>query len=309
MPEGKYNQNYKFLKESDWLSFDEIIHLVKIFSKLGVKKIRITGGEPLLRPDLDSLITRITHIKGIEDISLTTNGSLLSAYAESLKKSGLKRLTVSLDSLDKDVYREMNGGRGNVHAVLDGIKAATEAGFESLKINVVVERGRNDHTIIDLVKYIRTTPHILRFIEYMDVGTCNEWSMDRVVSSKEILNLIKAEFPLEPVNPNYFGEVAKRYRFKDGKGEIGFISSVTENFCGKCTRARLSTDGKLYTCLFANKGHDLKGLLNNNSSNEEISRMIQDIWKKREDRYSELRSDFIALKNPPEKVEMFHIGG
>ncbi len=309
MPEEKYSKHYTFLKEKEWLSFDEIIHLVQLFAKVGVRKIRLTGGEPLLRPNLDDLISDLVKIPGIEDIALTTNGALLSAYAQALKEAGLKRLAVSLDSLNPEIFKFLSGQKGNVNTVLDGIKAAEKAGFESIKINVVVQKGINDQSIIDLVKYFRGTPHILRFIEYMDVGNCNSWKLESVVPSKDILRMINEQFPLIAVKANYYGEVAKRYRFLDGKGEIGFISSVTQSFCGDCTRARISTDGKIYTCLFGREGQDLKTPLREGVGDQTLFEIIKRVWQKREDRYSELRSQIHSTDSTPAKVEMFQIGG
>ncbi len=306
MPKEQYPQQYKFLQKSDWLTFGEIIRLVRIFTHLGVNKIRLTGGEPLLRPDLPNLLKQLHALDGISDSALTTNGSLLKKYAKDLKSAGLKRLTVSLDTLDSRIFKHMSGRHGSVKTVLDAIDAGAQAGFESIKINVVVQKGVNDHTIIDLVEHFRGTPHVLRFIEYMDVGTCNHWNFKYVFSSKEILNLISRDYPLEPVGSKYYGEVAKRYRYLDGKGEIGFISSVTQPFCRRCTRARLSTDGKLFTCLFATSGVDLRTPLREGASDSELLNIIQDIWQKRDDQYSELRS---TAPNPSNKIEMFQIGG
>ena len=309
MPKDEYAKHYQFLKTNEWLSFDEIERLVRLFVSLGVRKVRVTGGEPLLRPELPTLIERLSNIPSIEDLALTTNGSLLAGHAAALKKSGLERLTVSLDSLDARVFKTMSGEKGTLKNVLDGISAAEEAGFGSIKINVVIQRGVNDHTVMDLVEHFRGTKHVLRFIEYMDVGNCNHWQNAYVVPSKEILKEIEAHYPLRPVDAHYFGEVAERYAFSDGKGEIGFISSVSQPFCQSCTRARLSTDGKLFTCLFAGDGTDLRAPLRAGKNDEEVLEIIKTAWQKREDRYSELRSKLIAQNPHGHKVEMFQIGG
>lgn len=305
MPQDEV-KHYPFLAQEKWLSFDEITRLSEAFVNLGVTKIRLTGGEPLLRPNLDQLIRRLNAISGIEDLALTTNGSLLKENAAKLFSSGLKRLTVSLDTLDARIFKELSGGKGSLKEVLNGIKVAEEEGFGSIKINVVIQRGVNDNSILDLVKYFRGTPHVLRFIEYMDVGNCNHWDWKYVVSSKEIVEQINQTFPLESLERNYLGEVAERYRFKDGAGEIGFISSVSQPFCQDCTRARVSTDGKLFTCLFSETGHDLMPYLHQNLSTQELSQKIQALWQNRSDRYSELRAQ---LPRPSHKVEMFQIGG
>ncbi|MCA9406920.1 MAG: GTP 3',8-cyclase MoaA, partial [Candidatus Omnitrophica bacterium] len=307
--EETYSQHYQFLKKEEWLTFDEIIRLVRAFTQLGVKKVRLTGGEPLLRPDLPELIKELSQISDIEDLALTTNGMLLKEFAAQLKQAGLKRLNLSLDTLDSRVFHLMNGHRGSVDDVLDGLKAAEAVGFQSVKINVVVQRGVNDNTIMDMVRYFRNTGHVLRFIEYMDVGTCNDWRYEYVVPSQEIINMIQRAFPLEPVGPNYSGEVAARYRLKDGSGEIGMVSSVSQPFCQDCTRARLSADGKFYTCLFAKEGVSLKEYASAGYSDEELTHYIQSIWHKREDRYSEIRSVNKEAKTERERVEMFNIGG
>lgn len=308
MPEEHYPQHYTFLKTEEWLSFGEIIRLTKLFVQLGVTKVRLTGGEPLLRPDLDKLIAQLNQIPNI-DLALTTNGSFLARQAKDLKSAGLSRLSVSLDTLDEKTFEKMNGSKGKVAQVLEGIKKAEEAGFKSLKINVVIQRGVNDHTILDLVKYFKGSGHVIRFIEYMDVGNCNHWESKEVVPSAEIAATINKEFTIEPLEANYFGEVASRYRYKDQTGEIGFISSVTKPFCGSCTRARLSTDGKIYTCLFANGGFDLRAPLREGATDEELLKFIQTVWQKRADKYSENRYLFHELKNKPKKIEMYQIGG
>ncbi len=307
MPE-EHEHSFKFLNQDEWLSFDDITRLTKIFISLGVKKVRLTGGEPLLRPHLNNLVQQLSRLNGLEDLALTTNGSLLGKYAGELKEAGLKRLTVSLDSLDSRTFNTMNG-KGALQQVLEGIKTAEAAGFKSIKINVVVQRGVNDHQVIDMVGYFKNTPHNIRFIEYMDVGNCNHWEQKYVVPSQELIERIKTHFALKKVESDYFGEVADRFQFEDGKGEIGFISSVSQPFCRSCTRARLSTDGKLFTCLFAGEGSDIKTLLKAGRTEEEIRTFIQNVWQQREDRYSELRSKNSALNLSSPKVEMFQIGG
>ena len=309
MPEEEYPRHYNFLKKNEWLSFEEILRLVRLFASLGVEKIRLTGGEPLLRPKLSELIEKLSKISGIDDLSLTTNGSLLKEHASALKNAGLHRLTVSLDTLDEKTFQKMNGGKASVNEILKGIEAAEKAGFDSIKINSVIQRGVNDHDILDLVKYFKGTGHIIRFIEYMDVGNCNHWDLKDVVPSKEIIALINKHFPLKPAESNYYGEVASRYLFVDGTGEVGFISSVTQPFCGTCTRARLSTDGKFYTCLFASEGKNLRVPLRSGASDEELFNLIKDVWSKRVDKYSENRYLFRSLKEKSHKVEMFQIGG
>lgn len=309
MPEAEYSQHYSFLKPKDWLAFHEIERLTKLFVSLGVQKVRITGGEPLLRPDISLLITKLYRIPEINDLTLTTNGALLLQHAKPLKQAGLKRLTVSLDSLDPHVFEKMSGGKGSLDEVLEGIVEAEQAGFESIKINVVVQKGLNDRTILDLVKHFRGTKHILRFIEYMDVGNCNHWDQNLVVPSAEIVAMINEVYPIQPVDPQYFGEVAQRYTYEDGAGEIGFISSVSQPFCQSCTRVRLSTNGQIYTCLFADVGADIRTPLRNGASDEELLNFIKNVWNNREDRYSELRSKIHASHQESHKVEMFQIGG
>lgn len=312
MPEHEFHKNYAFLKNDAWLSFGEIVRLAKIFVHFGVNKIRITGGEPLLRPNIDELIRDLSEIKASHanvDLALTTNGSLLFPYAKILHAAGLHRLTVSLDTLDEKIFKTLSGNRGDVKEILEGINAAQDAGFTSIKINAVIQRGVNDHTVLDLVEHFRSTLHVLRFIEYMDVGTCNHWDLKKVVPSKELLKIIAEKYPLEPLDANYDGEVAQRYRFKDGGGEIGFISAVSQPFCGSCTRARLSTDGKLFTCLFADSGTDLRSLIRSGASDEEIRNVIAKTWQLREDRYSELRANPDFVKSHQHKIEMFQIGG
>jgi cyclic pyranopterin phosphate synthase len=305
MPEDKYHKDFEFLKSSERLSFEEILRLAHVFAGFGVRKLRLTGGEPLLRPGIADLVGDLCRVPGIEDVALTTNGILLAQHAAALKAAGLSRVTVSLDSLDEQVFLKMSGGRGSVGQVLDGIGAAMTAGLTPIKINAVVKRGENEHTVVELVERFRGTGVIVRFIEYMDVGTINHWRRADCVPSRELLALIGARWPLTAVKANYHGEVAERYRFDDGAGEVGFISSVSEPFCGSCTRARLSSDGQLYTCLFASMGTDLKGPLRAGASDEALRALVSGIWAAREDRYSELR----ASQRKDGKVEMFYIGG
>ena len=304
MPADQVPDDYG-LDAASRLSFDEIETLVRGFVRIGVSKLRLTGGEPLLRKRLPELITRLSAIPGIDDLALTTNGSLLAAQAGALHRAGLRRLTVSLDALDADLFRRMSGNRGEVSAVLAGIDAATRTGFDSLKINCVVQRGINEDQVLPLVEHFRGSGHVLRFIEYMDVGTCNGWQRAQVVASAELRDRIAAHWPLRPLDPNYRGEVATRYRFEDGLGEIGFVSSVSETFCGDCHRARVSADGHLYTCLFASEGADLRGKLAQGEA--AFSDHLAALWSRRDDRYSELRGERDAVKG--RHVEMFLIGG
>lgn len=309
MPSEKFHHAYQFLDKEEWLTFDEITRLTKIFTDLGVLKVRITGGEPLLRPDLSKLIARLSELKAIEDLALTTNGSLLARQAKQLFEAGLKRLTVSLDTLDEHVSRTMNGERGSVKDILEGIKTAESVGFHSIKINAVIQKGVNDHTLLDLVRYFRGTPHVIRFIEYMDVGNQNHWDHRHVVASQEIVSMIQREFPLKALGANYDSEVASRYGFVDGQGEIGFISSVSEPFCGSCSRLRLSADGKMYTCLFATQATDLRKPLRSGATDGELRNMIESTWRARTDRYSQERSKLASLNKVLNKVEMFQVGG
>ncbi len=309
MPADQYHDNFKFLHSDERLSFAEIIRLARLFVRLGVRKIRITGGEPLLRPEIEELIGELSLIEGIEDVALTTNGVLLAQHAAALKAAGLHRITVSLDSIDEEIFKRMTGGRGGLDRVLDGIAAAQDAGLDPVKLNVVVQRGVNDECVLELVRHFRNTGVIVRFIEYMDVGTMNHWRPEDTVSSRELLDRISARWPLQPVDRSYRGEVADRYEFEDGGGEIGFVSSVTEPFCRDCTRARLSSDGKLFNCLFANRGVDLRSVLRNGVSDEDLLNMIHDSWARRTDRYSELRASLRDSSGELKRVEMFYIGG
>ncbi len=309
MPSEHFHHAYEFLEKKEWLSFDEITRLARVFVSLGVRKLRLTGGEPLLRPNLDELIRQLATIEGVDDLALTTNGSMLTEWASRLKAAGLKRLTVSLDTLDEAIFRQMSGDKGDVKDVLAGIAKAQAVGFEPIKINAVIQRGINDHTILDLVEYARRENLILRFIEYMDVGNQNAWDYKFVVPSSEIIARISERFEVERVDGTQDGETSERYRFNDGVGEIGFISSVTHAFCGSCNRLRLSADGKMYTCLFATHGTDLRQHLRANADDGLLAHLIKVTWLKREDRYSEIRSEVRQSRSKDPKVEMFHIGG
>jgi cyclic pyranopterin phosphate synthase len=305
MPKEMFGFDHPFLPHDQVLTFEEITRLARIFVSHGVRKIRLTGGEPLVRKDLPVLISMLSKISDV-DLTMTTNGSLLARNAQALKDAGLKRVSVSLDSLDDATFKAMNDVDFPVEKVLEGMETAQKVGLEPVKVNMVVKRGVNESSILPMARFFREKGYILRFIEYMDVGHTNGWRMDDVVSAKEIVNTINAELPLEPADPNYKGEVAERWRYKDGRGEIGVISSVTQPFCRDCNRARLSAEGKLYTCLFAVKGHDLRGLMRGGATDEEVSQTITRLWNKRSDRYSELRSE--NTTDLP-KVEMSHIGG
>ena len=307
MPAEVFGEGYRFLGRRELLDFAEIARLAGVIVRLGALKLRLTGGEPLVRPGLTELVRLLAQYDQVEDFAMTTNAWRLAEHAPALKDAGLRRVTVSLDTLDEDIFRRMSGGRGSVGRVLEGIRAADEAGLGPIKINAVVQRGLNDHTLVDLARFGREQGHIIRFIEYMDVGTMNGWRMDDVVPAAEIVARIDAELPLEPLGRNYFGEVARRYRYRDGGGEIGLITSVTQPFCGACTRLRLSPEGRLFTCLFAGDGIDLRGPLRAGASDDELEAIVRGAWRKREDRYSEER---FALAPPRErKVEMYHIGG
>jgi cyclic pyranopterin phosphate synthase len=306
MPRQVFGRGFQFLARSEILTFEETARLARIFVACGVRKIRITGGEPLLRRDLEKLIAMLARIDGLGDLTLTTNGSLLKWKARALREAGLRRITVSLDSLDNDVFKAMNDVDFPVERVLEGIEAAVEAGLAPVKINMVVKKGVNDQNVVQMARYFRDKGQIARFVEYMDVGSTNGWKLDEVVSASDIVRAINAEMPLEPLDPEYRGEVAKRYRYEDGSGEIGVITSVTQPFCADCTRVRLSADGKLYTCLFATRGHDLRSLLREGRTDEEIAEFLQGVWKVRDDRYSQARSS--ETPNLP-KVEMSYIGG
>ncbi len=307
MPEDEYPRDHQFLGKAERLRFEEIERIARAASMLGVRKLRLTGGEPLLRRELPSLVRMLAAIPGIDDIAMTTNGSLLPGQVMALRDAGLDRITLSLDTLDPVAYRTLSGGRGEVADALAAIAAAEAAGYRTIKINCVVMRGVNDEHVLDLAGHFRGTGHVLRFIEYMDVGTCNGWDTASVVTSAELRARIAAQWPIEPLLSNYRGEVAERYRYSDGAGEIGFISSVSQPFCGDCSRARLSADGRLYTCLFGQHGHDLRGALRSGIDDAGLREMIAAIWRSRGDRYSELRG-IIPLAER-ERVEMYEIGG
>ncbi|MYM24006.1 GTP 3',8-cyclase MoaA [Duganella sp. FT135W] len=316
MPKAVFNNDYPYLPHTSLLSFEEITRIAQVFVAHGVEKIRLTGGEPLLRKNLERLIGMLAELKTTSgkplDLTLTTNASLLARKAQSLKDAGLQRVTVSLDALDNTTFQRMNDVDFAVDDVLKGIDAAHQAGLGPIKINMVVKGGMNDHEILPMARHFRGSPYILRFIEYMDVGASNGWKMDEVVPSSEVVRRISAEMPLEPVAANYSGETAARWRYADGGGEIGLISSVSHAFCADCTRARLSTEGKLYTCLFATSGHDLRALLREGRSDAEISTALAHLWRAREDRYSELRTsqtEVLKLERSANKVEMSYIGG
>ncbi|MDY7544971.1 GTP 3',8-cyclase MoaA [Glaciimonas sp. Gout2] len=316
MPREVFDKNYAFLPHNALLSFEEITRLAKLFVAHGVKKIRLTGGEPLLRKNIEKLIEQLSALRTPDgediDLTLTTNGSLLAKKAQSLKDAGLNRVTVSLDAIDEKIFKQMNDADFPVADVLHGLDVAHQVGLGPIKVNMVVKRGVNDHEIVPMARYFKTSPFILRFIEYMDVGASNGWKMDEVVSSSEVVKRIQSVFPISPLAANYTGETAQRWRYDDG-GEIGLISSVTQAFCSDCSRARLSTEGKLYTCLFASEGHDLRALLRGNGGNcsdAEIATVIGQIWRVRDDRYSELRTlNTNGLTPARKKVEMSYIGG
>jgi cyclic pyranopterin phosphate synthase len=305
MPKEVYGRDYQFLERSELLSFEEIERLATIFVSLGVKKVRITGGEPLVRRNVERLVAMLAAIDGL-DIAMTTNGSGLAAKARSLREAGLRRVTVSLDSLDDEVFSSVNDVDFPVSRVLAGIDAAVDEGLTPVKVNMVVKRGLNEQSILPMARYFRRPGHILRFIEFMDVGHTNGWRLEDVVPAHEIVERINAEMPLEPVDSDYRGEVANRYRYTDGEGEIGIIASVTQPFCRDCTRARVSAEGMLYTCLFASQGHDLRALVRSDATDEEIAGALRELWRVRDDRYSELRTQETA-RLP--KVEMSYVGG
>jgi cyclic pyranopterin phosphate synthase len=309
MPADHYHDHYEFLAREALLTFEEIARVARLFVEAGVSKLRITGGEPLLRKDLPVLVSMLRDISGVSDLALTTNGILLPQLARTLKAAGLDRVTVSLDSLDDAVFRQMNGRGVRVQSVLDGIRAAQEAGLGPIKINSVIQRGVNEDGAVHLAAHFRGTGAIVRFIEYMDVGNCNGWHKKDVVPSHVVRDRIAERFSLEPVGANYHGEVAERYRYADGAGEVGFISSVSQPFCGSCTRARLSADGHVFTCLFASKGVDLRDALRNGASNADLTQLLHGLWRGRQDRYSESRAHGAATSESAPKVEMYRIGG
>jgi cyclic pyranopterin phosphate synthase len=307
MPRERYHEHYRFLKSTERLGFEEIVRLARLFIQLGTRKLRITGGEPLLRAGLADLIGDLTSLHGLDDIALTTNGVLLPQHASELRAAGLQRVTVSLDSLDPEVFARMSGGLGSPGEVLAGLAAAQRAGLAPIKINAVVQRGVNDHTVLPLLEHFRGSGITVRLIEYMDVGNRNEWQRTQVVTSRELHALISARWPLEALEPNHVGEVAERHAYSDGAGEIGLISSISQPFCGDCSRARLSSDGVLYTCLFATRGLDLRAPLRAGASDDELLEAIRGCWSARTDRYSELREG--AAKSSAPRVEMNQVGG
>ncbi|KAA0749642.1 MULTISPECIES: GTP 3',8-cyclase MoaA [Bacillus cereus group] len=306
MPAEVFGPDYAFLKDEFLLTFDEIERLAKLFVSIGVRKIRLTGGEPLLRKDLTKLIARLVKIEGLVDIGLTTNAIHLTKQAKALKEAGLHRVNVSLDAIDDDVFKDINGRNINTKPVIKGIMAAKEAGLD-VKVNMVVKKGMNDHQVLPMAAYFKEQGITLRFIEFMDVGSTNGWNFDQVVTKQELIEMIHSVYPLEPAEAHYFGEVAKRYRYVGTNVEVGFITSVSESFCSSCTRARISADGKFYTCLFATEGLDVRELLRGNLSDDELVSVIQDVWMNRKDRYSDERTEESAKNRP--KIEMSYIGG
>ncbi|EJS72957.1 MULTISPECIES: GTP 3',8-cyclase MoaA [Bacillus] len=306
MPAEVFGPDYAFLKDEFLLTFDEIERLAKLFVSIGVRKIRLTGGEPLLRKDLTKLIARLVKIEGLVDIGLTTNAIHLTKQAKALKEAGLHRVNVSLDAIDDDVFKDINGRNINTKPVIKGIMAAKEAGLD-VKVNMVVKKGMNDHQVLPMATYFKEQGITLRFIEFMDVGSTNGWNFDQVVTKRELIEMIHSVYPLEPAEAHYFGEVAKRYRYVGTNVEVGFITSVSESFCSSCTRARISADGKFYTCLFATEGLDVRELLRGNLSDDELVSVIQNVWMNRKDRYSDERTEESAKNRP--KIEMSYIGG
>ena len=309
MPQSTFHERYRFLRSSERLTFDEISRLARLAVNLGVRKVRVTGGEPLLRSGLPDLIGELSGIEGLEDLALTTNGVLLAQHAAELKANGLHRVTVSLDSLDESVFAAMSGGFGDLAQVLEGIEAALAAGLRPVKINTVVQRGRNEHTVLDVLERFRGTGVVVRMIEYMDVGNRNHWNPAEVVPSRELLQWVRSRWAITALPGLYRGEVATRYIYDDGAGEIGFVSSVSEPFCGDCNRARLSSEGVLYTCLFATHGLDLRAPLRAGATDDELLEMMRNAWRHRTDRYSELRNELRQREAPLQKVEMHYIGG
>jgi cyclic pyranopterin phosphate synthase len=309
MPREVFGAEFRFLAREELLSFEEITRVARVAAAQGVTKVRLTGGEPLLRRDLDRLVEMLAGVQGVSDIALTTNGLLLARYAQRLRDAGLDRVTVSLDALDETALRSMSDAGVSPEVILEGIEAATRAGLEPIKVNMVVRRGRNDHCVQDMAEHFRHRPEIVRFIEFMDVGATNGWCATEVVPASEILAVIGARWPLEPLAPEREGEVATRYRYRDGGGEIGLIHSVSSPFCGGCTRARLSADGQLFTCLFARSGHDLRGLLRSGAGQDELERRLSEIWVGRTDRYSTERSRVMDSPEVAPKIEMSYIGG
>jgi cyclic pyranopterin phosphate synthase len=310
MPREIFGPGYKFVPRNDLLKLEEIARITRLFSGHGVRKVRITGGEPMIRRNLERLIEMLRDIDGVTDISMTTNASMLTLKrAESLRAAGLNRINISLDAIDEQTFQRVNDVDFPVAKVLEGIDNAHAVGFDAVKVNAVIRRGYNEHSILPLAQHFHGTGTVLRFIEFMDVGTTNQWNLEEVIPAAELVEIIGKELPIESLQPNYSGEVAKRWRYSDGGGEVGFITSVTQSFCGDCSRARLSAVGKVYTCLFAATGQDLRGMLRAGASDEEISRLIGRIWSKREDRYSELRGQIPVTAETAPRVEMSHIGG
>jgi GTP 3',8-cyclase len=310
MPKEIFGADHVFMHGDQLLSFEELQRLVRIFAAHGVRKVRLTGGEPLLRRNIDKLVEMVAEVPGIDDLAMSTNGSVLTKKtAIKLKEAGLQRISISLDSLNEEVFKSLNDVNFPVSKVLEAIDNAAEAGLTPIKVNMVVKRGHNEDSILPMAEHFRGTGHILRFIEFMDVGNHNKWRLDDVIPGAQIVHTINEQWPIEPVDPNYRGEVARRYRYKDGKGEIGIIASVTQPFCSKCSRARLSSDGKLFTCLFASDSTDIRELLRSGKTDEEITQVIESIWTQRDDRYSELRSQNLNVKRNGKKVEMSYIGG
>ncbi|MBO9129176.1 GTP 3',8-cyclase MoaA [Bacillus sp. 165] len=306
MPAEIFGPDYAFMKEEQLLSFEEIHRLAALFVRMGVRKIRLTGGEPLLRKDLHMLIHMLTTIEGLDDVALTTNGVHLAKQARQLKKAGLKRVNISLDAIEDEAFKKINGRNVSTHPVLKGIQAAQEAGLE-IKVNMVVKKGMNDDQVLPMAKYFKEKGITLRYIEFMDVGSTNGWDLKQVITKKQIIEKIGSIYPIEPADPNYFGEVAKRYRYVGTTTEVGVISSVSESFCSSCTRARISADGKLYTCLFASEGTDLRALLRQDMSDETLYEHMRSVWKQRNDRYSDERTEENRKRRT--KIEMSYIGG
>ena len=310
MPREIFGPGYKFVPRNDLLKLEEISRITRLFAGHGVRKVRITGGEPMIRRNLEHLIEMLRDIDGVTDISMTTNASMLTLKrAESLRAAGLNRINISLDAIDEKTFQRVNDVDFPVAKVLEGIDNAHAAGFDAVKVNAVIRRGYNEHSILPLAQHFHGTGTVLRFIEFMDVGTTNKWNLEEVIPAAELVDIIGKELPIESLQPNYSGEVAKRWRYSDGGGEVGFITSVTQSFCGDCSRARLSAVGKVYTCLFAATGQDLRGMLRAGASDEELSRLIGRIWSQREDRYSELRGQIPVTAETLPRVEMSHIGG
>ena len=310
MPREIFGPGYKFVPRNDLLKLEEIARITRLFAGHGVRKVRITGGEPMIRRNLERLIEMLRDIDGVTDISMTTNASMLTLKrAQSLRAAGLNRINISLDAIDEQTFQRVNDVDFPVAKVLEGIDNAHAAGFDAVKVNAVIRRGYNEHSILPLAQHFHGTGTVLRFIEFMDVGTTNKWNLEEVIPAAELVEIIGKELPIESLEPNYSGEVAKRWRYSDGGGEVGFITSVTQSFCGDCSRARLSAVGKVYTCLFAATGQDLRGMLRAGASDEELSRLIGRIWSQREDRYSELRGQIPVTAETPPRVEMSHIGG